>query len=178
MQLPLAFYGDPILRKKCARVEQIDSQLKQLVNDMVETLEAHRGIGLAAPQVHHELNLFITKVPIRYKNGKEDSGNLHVFVNPKILAYSEEKNRYTEGCLSIPNVYAPVERPLSITVQYTDLDGKTCVEDFSGLEARCILHENDHINGVLFIDRIKKGNERKQLDPLLKQIKKKYHPKE
>ncbi|MBS4169167.1 peptide deformylase [Parachlamydia sp. AcF125] len=178
MQLPLAYYGDPILRKKCARIEQIDHQLKQLVSDMEETLEAHRGIGLAAPQVHHALNLFITKVPLKNTYEEEIPAKLRVFINPKILAYSQEKNICAEGCLSIPNLYAPVARPISISLQYTDLEGKIWIEEFKELEARCILHENDHINGVLFIDRVKKGNERKLLDPLLKQIKKQYHPKQ
>lgn len=177
MLLPLAYYGSPSLRKKCAPVPSIDEELKQFISDMHETMLAHRGIGLAASQVHRLINLFITQVPIETAEDKESEGIFRVFLNPKILSVSSELHRRGEGCLSIPKVYGEVERPIAIKVEFTNLEGKKCVEEFEGLEARCILHENDHINGVLFIDRMK-GRERQLLEPLLKQIKKKYHPKE
>lgn len=177
MLLPLAYYGNPNLRQKCSPVDQIDHELKQFVADMEETMIVHRGIGLAAPQVNRLINLFITKVPIKTNNDFYEQGILRIFINPKILFYSPELNLRTEGCLSIPTLYGEVERPTFIKVSYTDLNGEIRVGDFEGLEARCILHENDHINGVLFIDRIK-GNERRLMEPLLKKIKKNYHLKE
>lgn len=177
MLLPLAYYGHPNLRKKCCHIDEITSELIQLVADMEETMTVHHGIGLAAPQINRLINLFITKVPIKTNNGLYETGNLRVFINPKILFYSSEVNERTEGCLSIPTLYGNVLRPTYIKVEYTNLEGKICVDEFEGLEARCVLHENDHINGVLFIDRIK-GNERRSMEPLLKKIKMKYHLKE
>jgi len=177
MLLPLAYYGSPSLRKKCAPVQTIDEELKQFVSDLAETMLAHRGIGLAASQVHRLINLFITKVPFELADGTEHDGILRVFINPKILSVSSEVHYRGEGCLSIPKIYGEVERPLRIEVEFLNLEGEKKNETFHGLEARCILHENDHINGVLFIDRMN-GRERQLLEPLLKQMKKKYHPKE
>lgn len=174
MKLPLAYYGNPILRKKGERVAEITSEIKQLVTDMEETMFAHDGIGLAAPQVHRSLALFIVNVPIETED--EDKwlpGKTRLFINPKILEHSEEEWIRGEGCLSIPGIYCPIIRPLKIKVEAMDLDGKIFVEEFTGLEARAIMHENDHINGVLFIDRVR-GKERQQLEPLLKNIKKKF----
>lgn len=174
MKLPLAYFGNPILRKKCERVAEITPDIRQLVNDMEETMIAHDGIGLAAPQVHHSLAIFITCVPIQDdENQQGQSGELRVFINPKILEYSDEQWIRGEGCLSIPGIYGSVIRPMHIKVEATDLDGKIFVEDFSGLQARAILHENDHINGVLFIDRVR-GKERKEMEQPLKDLKKKF----
>jgi peptide deformylase len=176
MKLPLAYYGDPVLRKKSARVEGIDDELRQLVNDMIETMNEENGMGLAAPQVHRSLSLFITFVPIA---GPEDEwlpGTLRIFINPKILAVSEEQWEHSEGCLSIPKLSGRVRRPVRVQVEYTSLEGKTLTEEFTGLEASCVLHENDHINGVLYIDRIK-GKERQEMEPRLREIKKTYFKK-
>lgn len=173
MILPLAYYGNPILRKKGARVEGIDDKLRQLVNDMVETMMKYDGVGIAAPQVHQSLLLFVTNAP---KEGPNDSwlpGVLRVFLNPKILSVSEETNIWSEGCLSLPKLYLDIERPIRVKVEYTTMDGERRTDDFSGYEARVILHENDHINGVLFIDRLK-GKARKEIEPHLRLIKMKH----
>jgi peptide deformylase len=173
MKLPIAYYGNPILRKKAPQVEKIDAKMHQLVNDMIETMAAHNGIGLAAPQVHHSLALFIIHVT---KDDSEDTwtkGGLYVFFNPKIISFSEELWDCSQGCLSIPKVYGTVTRPLKIVVEATNLQGERFTEEFVGLEAHVIMHENDHINGVLFIDRMK-GKERQAIEPLLREIKKKY----
>ena len=100
-------------------------------------------------------------------------GKTRVFINPKILEYSKEEWHRGEGCLSIPEVYASISRPLHIKVEATDVEGKRFIENFSDLEARTIMHENDHINGVLFIDRVR-GRERESLEPLLRRLKKKF----
>lgn len=174
MKLPLAYFGNPILRKKCERVDEITPEIRQLVNDMEETMIVHDGIGLAAPQVHRSLAIFITCVPIQDdENPQGQPGKLRVFINPKILEYSDEQWIRGEGCLSIPGIYGPVIRPMHIKVEALDLDGKLFVEDFSGLQARAIMHENDHINGVLFIDRVR-GKERQEMEQPLKDLKKKF----
>jgi peptide deformylase len=173
MKLSLAYYGESILRKKCERVNEINEELRQLVNDMVETMMAHDGIGIAAPQVHHSIALFIINVPIPTENGHWLPPKLRVFINPKIIAHSEELWGLEEGCLSIPTIYGTVHRPIKIKVEATDLDGNVFIEEFVGYEARAIMHENDHINGVLFIDRLH-GKERKELELRLREIKKKY----
>lgn len=175
MKLTLAYYGNPILRKKAASVKEITPEIKQLVADMIETMDATKGIGIAAPQVNHSLAIFITRTPIQKEDGSyEDGPTVRVFINPKIQSYSQEIEGDSEGCLSIPGLYAEVMRPIHISVQATDLDGNTFTEDFSDLAARIIMHENDHINGVLFIDRIH-GKERKELESKLREIKKKYN---
>jgi len=176
MKLRLAYYGDPILRKKCERIEEITDELKQLVKDMEETMNAHDGIGLAAPQVHRSIALFIVNIPKQVGPNEWVPGRTHVFINPKILDYSEEEWLRGEGCLSIPDVYGTVNRPLKIKVEATDINGKQFVEEFSGTEARAILHENDHINGVLFIDRVR-GKERQEIEHALRLLKKKLSAK-
>ena len=104
MQLPLAYYGNPILRKKCQRIEKFDDKLRQLAKDMEETMNVHNDIGLAAPQVQVSLAIFITNVPIEVGPDQTEPGITRVFINPKILEYSEEEWLRGEGCLSIPQV--------------------------------------------------------------------------
>ena len=173
MKLSIAYYGNPILRKKCSRVEAIDDELRQLVNDMEETLIAHDGCGLAAPQVKKDLALFLVKDG--YLNEKEEwiYGPTRVFINPKVLEHSDEEWSRSEGCLSIPKLHGTVSRPLKVKIEATGMDGERFVEELTGMMARIFLHENDHINGVLYIDRIK-GKERLELEPYLRQIKKNY----
>lgn len=177
MELPLAYYGDPVLRKKVCPVEEITDEIRQLAQDMIDTMRANNGIGLAAPQVHRSLALFVTETPIPSKDEATGEmnwlpGPVRVYVNPKIIAYSQEQWTNEEGCLSIPGIYGPVTRPVAIKIQATDLDGKEIEEEFQWLDARCIMHENDHINGVLFIDRLH-GKERTEVEPKLRALKKK-----
>lgn len=173
MILELAYYGDPILRKKGAPITEFNDELKALVNDMIDTMHAKNGMGLAAPQIHRSLTLFICKVPELGPDDKVLPGELRIFVNPKVLSVGENTWIYEEGCLSIPSLYEDVERPIEITIEAQDLDGNRFEEKLHGLKARAFLHENDHINGVLFIDRIR-GKKRKDLEPKLREIKKKY----
>lgn len=176
MPLHLAYYGDPVLRKKCEKVTIFDEKLKQLVKDMEESMMVHDGIGLAAPQVHISLAIFITNAPIENGPDKWLPGKTRIFINPKILERSEEEWLRDEGCLSIPNVYGIVSRPLRIKIEACDLNGNLFCEELSGLDARIFMHENDHINGVLFIDRIK-GKEREEIEAHLRAIKKIYSNK-
>lgn len=174
MKLPLAYYGNPILRKKCERVDGIDDELRQFVADMIETMNEENGMGLAAPQVHRSKALFITQVPIEGPDDTWLPGILRIYINPKILWVSEEQWEHSEGCLSIPKLYGKVKRPIKVRIEYTDMLGNRLTEEFVGLEASAVLHENDHINGVLYIDRMK-GKERQEIEPRLREIKKKYN---
>lgn len=177
MLLELAYYGDPILRKKSKPVEEINDEIRELITNMIETMEHRNGIGLAAPQVFRSLNLFITSAPIFDEENKQWlPGKLRVFINAKLSNPSSDVWEYNEGCLSIPGVYAPVVRPWKITVEALDFDGNPINEEFHGMEARVIQHEYDHIRGVLFVDCIL-GKERQRLDPLLKEVSKKYYKK-
>lgn len=176
MKLPLTYYGDPILRKKCSPVVEINDEIKALVADMIETMEASNGIGIAAPQVGRSLRIFITHVS--YENDKEEliQKPLKIFINPEILDFSIDKSIMSEGCLSIPKVHGDVARPCTVKVKATNLENCEFIEEFQGLEAHCVLHENDHINGVLFIDRMDK-KERKEIEKKLRQVKHDYYDK-
>lgn len=173
MKLPLAYYGNPILRKKCLEIEEINEDIRQLIGDMIETLEEQNGIGLAAPQVKRDLRLFLTKVPHPSKDDPDqwEEGQVKVYINPKLSDPSQEAWEREEGCLSIPKIYVSVIRPYRITVEATDLEGRLFTEELSGLEARCVMHENDHINGVLMVDRIK-GKARREIEDDLRRLKK------
>lgn len=174
MKLPLAYYGNPILRKKGSLVLQIDETIHQLVRDMAETLEYLEGCGLAAPQVHQSLALFITCIPHYVDEKSVLPGELRVFINPKIIAYSQETWTCQEGCLSIPDLRQTVVRPLKVTIQATDLQGNFFEEQFVGFDAHVIMHENDHINGVLYIDRLT-PKQKKEIEKHLREIKKQYN---
>lgn len=177
MKLPLAYYGNPILRKKAQPVKEITAEIRQLVSDMIDTMDAEKGIGIAAPQVQQSLAIFITRPPVKQEDDTWVDGPLvYVYINPKIVGYSSEVEGDSEGCLSIPKLHGEVVRPLKISLQAMDLDGNTFTEDHQDLNARIIMHENDHLNGVLFIDRMH-GKERKELEPKLQQIKQHYKKK-
>lgn len=173
MLLPLAYYGNPILRRKGDNIVEITQDIRTLVEDMIETMNHARGIGLAAPQVHRSLALFITAPTSTFEGDLWVPGPVHVFINPRLYDPSEETWEYSEACLSIPKLYGPVIRPWKITVEAQNLEGQWIKEEFSGLDARVIMHENDHINGVLFIDRVPQKI-RKELEPSLRDIKKKF----
>ncbi len=173
MKLPLAYYGDPILRKKGAAVSNVDEKIHDLIHDMAETMEANNGCGLAAPQIYQSLALFITRIPHQIDEKETLPGELKVFINPKIISYSREVWACQEGCLSIPGLREVVSRPLKVTIQATDLEGKEFQESFFEFAAHVIMHENDHINGVLFIDRLP-AKRKKAIDSYLREVKKKY----
>jgi peptide deformylase len=176
MQLPLAYYGDPILRQKAKHVTEFNEELRQFVDAMIETMIENDGMGLAAPQVHKSLAVFITKVPQPGPDNKYVEGPLRIFINPKIEWYSEEVWEASEGCLSIPGVRGDVIRPFKIRVTAYDLDGQQFTEEFQSWDAKAIMHENDHINGVLYIDRMQ-GKKKKELEHHLQAVKKKYKKK-
>ena len=146
---------DKQLRLISRPVEKVTSEIRQLADDMFETMYDAPGIGLAAIQVAQPLRLITMDLAKRDENG-ETAPKPRVFINPEITSFSEETSVYEEGCLSIPEYYEEVERPARVRVRFTDLDGKVHEEDADGLFATCIQHEIDHLNGVLFIDYLSK----------------------
>ncbi|MCR6500783.1 peptide deformylase [Shinella sp. CPCC 101442] len=148
---PLIILPDPILRQVSSAIETIDSEVRKLADDMLETMYDAPGIGLAAIQIGVARRMLVLDVS---KDG-EDKQPL-VFINPQVVSSTDARSVYEEGCLSIPDYYAEVERPAGITVRYLDRDGKEQLTEADGLLATCLQHEIDHLNGVLFIDHISK----------------------
>lgn len=144
MLLRITKIGEEILRRKAQPVEEINDEIRQLANDMLETMIDADGVGLAAPQIGRSIRMFVIMA---------DDDVKRVFINPQIIKTSNEVGSYDEGCLSIPQVYETIVRPLQVTVQAYDENGKRFTLDADGLLARCIQHENDHLDGVLYIDR-------------------------
>jgi peptide deformylase len=142
---------DKRLRQISDKVDKITPEIRTLVADMFETMYEAPGIGLAAIQVAVPLRVITMDIA-----KKDDEKEPRVFINPEIIARSEEKSVYEEGCLSIPDIHEDVERPARVRVRFMDLDGKIHEEDADGLYATCIQHEIDHLNGVLFLDYISK----------------------
>lgn len=173
MKLPLAYYGDPILRRKADPITSFDNELEALVKDMDETMRSLDGLGLAAPQVKKSLRLFLINIPEENEKGEHLPTETIVFINPTLLSLSKETGLENEGCLSIPKLYGEVTRPLKIEVEAFDVKGNRFTGTYTDWAARAILHENDHINGVLFIDRME-AKKRKALEAPLQKIKKLY----
>lgn len=169
-QLPITYYGAPILRKKTNPVTQFDAALKSFIEDMHETLIASNGIGLAAPQVNSSQSIFIMQIPEEDAEGKMQDGPLIICINPKLSNPSADLWERGEGCLSIPGIYVPVVRPNSITLEAQDETGAHFKMELSGLAARCAMHENDHLNGVLMIDRVH-PNVKAKIAPALQKLK-------
>lgn len=142
---------DKQLRLISKPVDKITPDIRTLVDDMFQTMYDAPGIGLAAIQVAVPLRLIT--MDLSKKEGEKEP---RVFINPEILASSEEMSVYEEGCLSIPEYYEEVERPARVRVRFMDIDGKVQEEDAEGLYATCIQHEIDHLNGVLFVDYLSK----------------------
>jgi peptide deformylase len=146
---PLIILPDPLLRQVSTKVEQVDDQIRTLADDMLATMYDAPGIGLAAIQVGIAKRMLVIDLS---KEGEDKKPQ--VFINPEILASSDEHSTYEEGCLSIPDYYAEVERPARITVKHINIEGKEETIEADGLLATCLQHEIDHLNGVLFIDHI------------------------
>ena len=144
---------DKQLRLVSKPIEKVTPEIRKLADDMFETMYDAPGIGLAAIQVAQPLRLITMDLAKKSEDG-ETKPQPRVFINPEIVSSSEEFSVYEEGCLSIPEYYEEVERPAQVRIRFTDLDGKVHEEDAEGLFATCIQHEIDHLNGVLFIDRI------------------------
>ncbi len=142
---------NPILRKKSESLEKVDDELKKLLDDMIETMYAAPGIGLAAVQIGILKRLIVIDV----SKDNEKKSPLYL-INPEIISKSKKTSIYEEGCLSLPGHFAEIERPAECTVKYIDYYGKKKEMTATGLLSTCIQHEVDHLNGVLFIDYLSK----------------------
>jgi peptide deformylase len=150
--------NDPRLRQTAKKVNLFTSDLKQLAEDMLETMGAQHGVGLAGPQIGVMQRIFVAEIPPSRGNGTEphpQSGVTYVLINPEIVTCAENRVEGKEGCLSIPTWYGLVERPEWVEVRAQDLDGQKIRLKVDDLLARIFMHEIDHLNGVLFIDQIK-----------------------
>lgn len=161
----IRLYGDPVLRKQCLPVETIDDSIRELVDDLIATVDSANGLGLAAPQIGVAKRVVVV-VDVQ-QNGKR----VHkVLINPEVVSSCGEEVS-EEGCLSIPGVFAQVKRPRSVVVAGISPEGKSTTVEADGLLARALLHEIDHLDGVLFIDRIgvlRRTLLRKKLDEIRK----------
>lgn len=163
MILDIVQYGHPVLREKCKEVQEVNDDLRKLVDDMVETMYAAQGVGLAAPQVAVPIRLAVVDVShdpecISYFRVNGEDANMAdymplIFINPE-LDLGDKKEKDTEGCLSIQDIRADVNRPAALKAKLPQLDGSVLEIETDGLLARAIQHETDHLNGVLFIDRV------------------------
>lgn len=148
---PLVIIPDPKLRLTSEPVKEITREIRQLADDMLETMYDAPGVGLAAIQIGVPLRMVTMDV-----SKSEDERQPMVLLNPEITWASEEKRVYEEGCLSIPEYYEEVERPDRVRFRYMNLNGETIEQEADGLLATCVQHEIDHLNGVLFIDYLSK----------------------
>jgi peptide deformylase len=156
-------YGDPVLTRKCSTVTDFDDCLKELYDDLVGSMYAAAGIGLAANQIGISKSVAVVDISCG-----EDPDELFVMVNPEIVS-NRGTEREEEGCLSFPGVIEYLDRPIELTVTYQDLDGEKATLDAEGLLARAISHEIDHLNGVTILDRMK-GFEKELLKKRLKKV--------
>lgn len=143
---------DPVLRENCSPIEDITPELKTLMQDMLETMYDAPGVGLAAPQINIPIRLIVMDAAQKEDDEKEPI----IMINPKILSASDEFSLYEEGCLSIPEYFAEIERPAIVKVGYRDEEGKEQERECEGLLATVVQHEIDHLDGVLFIDYLSK----------------------
>jgi peptide deformylase len=174
MMLPLSIYGDPVLRKHGEEIAEITPELVQLAQDMLETMDANYGCGLAAHQVGRPIRMFVIRNYKVTPEGRIEYTNPQVYINPKLSNHTKATQTNVEGCLSIPGVRVSVERPLGVVVEATNLAGERFTEDLThdAYKAQMILHENDHINGILMVDRTDTKT-RNKIEPALRSLKKK-----
>lgn len=161
MILPIVAYGDPILKQRAKEISSSSKDFEILLKNMWETMYAANGVGLAAPQVGKSLRLFIVdgspfsvEASLTEDEKNELKGFKKVFINPKILQKSDDLENFNEGCLSIPDVRGDVTRPTTIKIKYQNQYFKEITEHISGLPSRIVQHEYDHLEGILFTDKL------------------------
>ncbi|QQS46696.1 MAG: peptide deformylase [Acidobacteriota bacterium] len=146
MILKVVKYGDPVLSREGSTITEFNGQLAELVENMFETMHDERGVGLAAPQVAQSIKLFVMDC-----SGGKDPSRRFAFINPQIVE-TKDIQVGEEGCLSFPGIYFEVERPRIVTISALDIHGKEFTTQFEDLEARCVIHETDHVYGKVFIE--------------------------
>ncbi|MEO1920021.1 MAG: peptide deformylase [Paracoccaceae bacterium] len=162
----ILLHPDPRLKKACEPVAEVNAKIRDLANDMLETMYDAPGVGLAGPQVGVLKRIFV--IDCAEKDAAPDP---MILINPEITWVSEELNTYDEGCLSIPEIYEPVTRPEMVRMSYLDADGKLHEDEFEALHATAVQHELDHLDGILFIDYISKMK-REMITNKMKKLKK------
>lgn len=155
MLLPIYGYGLPVLRKVGEEIDKDYPDLEKLIQDMWDTMYYAQGVGLAAPQIGKSIRLFIVDTIQVMDEGKEEQGIKQVFINAEMIGETGEEWSYEEGCLSIPDVRGDVERKPTIKIRYQDENFEPHETEFTGMNARVIQHEYDHIEGILFTERLK-----------------------
>jgi peptide deformylase len=171
MILPIYAYGQPVLRKPAMPVQPDYPELASFISDMYETMYSAKGVGLAAPQVGRSIRVFVVDTLQVNKSIEKHIGIKQTFLNAQILDESGEPWLYEEGCLSIPDIHVEIERLPVIHLRYQDENFVEHTQTFEGINARVIQHEYDHIEGVLFIDRMK-PLKRRMINRKLEKIKK------
>lgn len=154
MIYPIVAYGNAVLKKRAAEIDKNYPNLEQLVADMFETMYHSSGVGLAAPQINVSIRLFVTDGTPFINEEPEMAHFKKVFINPVIVQEEGDEWKFNEGCLSIPGVREDVERKPRVRIKYRDIDFAEHDEIFTGIAARIIQHEYDHLEGVLFVDRL------------------------
>lgn len=180
MSLPICTYGNPVLRTKAAEVSDVTDDIRELASEMLETMYAERGVGLAAEQVGRTERMFVVDIPPESDvddNGERENPDISMpiaFINPKVIGHTEDVQIGPEGCLSFPDIFANVERWYEVDAEYMDLEGEIQTLHAKGLLARAIQHELDHLDGILLVDRmshVKKVALSGKLKRLVKQTK-------
>ena len=161
--LKVVFHPHPSLRAVAPPIATVDATIRQLVNDMWETMYHDNGVGLAATQVDSRQRLFVADV-------SEKGNEPRCFINPEIIERSEAATLATEGCLSFPNMYLPITRPEVVKVKFLDEHGEERILEAEGLLARCIQHETDHLNGIVFMDHITRMKRERALKKYFKEL--------
>ncbi|HUG44908.1 MAG TPA: peptide deformylase [Sphingomicrobium sp.] len=162
---------DPLLRQKSTPVETVDDEIRALIADLFDTMYAAPGIGLAAIQVGIPKRVLVIDLQEPQEEGGEPVRDPRVFINPEIVEHSDSQVPYTEGCLSVPDQYADVDRPDRIRARWLDEKGESHDETIEGLLATCLQHEMDHLEGILFIDHLSRLKREMILKKLAKQRK-------
>lgn len=166
MRLPVLQYPDPRLKEKSVPVTEITDEIKQLAADMIETMYAEDGIGLAAPQVGRQIRMIVIDL-----SGPSEQKGATVYINPKLEILDDECVESEEGCLSVPELRANVKRAAKVRVTALGLDGKAFSEEVDELGAICLQHECDHLDGVLFVDHLSRLKRKLYNDRIKKRLK-------
>lgn len=159
--LPILSFPDPRLRTRAKPIDKVTDDIRTLANDMLETMYAAPGVGLAASQVDRHIELIVMDI-------SEDKSQPMIFINPKVTPLSAETIPYEEGCLSVPEIYDKVERPARVRIDALNLSGESISIEADGLFAVCIQHEMDHLNGKLFVDYLSPLKRQRIKDKLVK----------